>query len=68
MVFKSLAGRARDVDDAVTLLTLYPTIDVTEVRRRVDELAALADAAPQEALTARRSGAAHFTNSSVWPG
>jgi len=43
LVFKAMAGRPRDVDDAVTLLTLYPHTDLTRVRRWVVELAALAE-------------------------
>lgn len=44
LVFKAIAGRSRDIDDAVTLLTLYPHVDLEEVRLRVTELAELADA------------------------
>lgn len=44
IVFKAMAGRSRDVDDAVTLLTLYPDVDLETVRRRVRELAELAGA------------------------
>jgi len=44
LVFKAIAGRSRDVDDAVTLLTLHPNIDLSAVRRRVAELAELAEA------------------------
>jgi hypothetical protein len=44
LVFKAIAGRARDIDDAVTLLTLYPNTDLANVRRRVVELAELAEA------------------------
>lgn len=43
LVFKALAGRPRDVDDAVTLLTLYPEVDRALVRQRVAALAALAE-------------------------
>lgn len=43
LVFKATAGRPRDVDDAVTLLTLYPRVDLARVRRRVAALAALAE-------------------------
>jgi hypothetical protein len=43
LVFKAIAGRARDIDDAVTLLTLYPHVDLKGVRRRVLELADLAE-------------------------
>ena len=44
LVFKAIAGRSRDVDDAVTLLTLYPNVDLEVVCRRVTELAELAEA------------------------
>ena len=44
LVFKAIAGRSRDVDDAVTLLTLYPHVDLEKVRLRVMELAELAEA------------------------
>lgn len=43
LVFKAIAGRSRDIDDAVTLLTLYPFVDTRRVRQRVHELAELAD-------------------------
>jgi hypothetical protein len=49
LVFKAIAGRPRDVDDAVALLTLYPGIDMTRVHDRV---AALAEAAEAPELTA----------------
>jgi hypothetical protein len=44
LVFKAMAGRPRDVDDAVTLLTLYPRVDLNRVRGRIAELAELAEA------------------------
>jgi len=44
LVFKAIAGRSRDVDDAVTLLTLYPNVDLNYVRGRVIALAELAEA------------------------
>ncbi len=44
VVFKAIAGRPRDVDDAKTLLNLYPNIDLNRVRQRVTELAELAEA------------------------
>jgi hypothetical protein len=44
IVFKSIAGRGRDLDDAIALLTLYPDIDLERVRQRVRELAAAAEA------------------------
>jgi hypothetical protein len=44
VVFKAIAARAKDIDDAEALLLLYPEIDLSRVRRRVKELAALAEA------------------------
>ena len=45
LVFKAIAGRPRDLDDAVTLLTLHAAnVDLAQVRRQVGELAALAEA------------------------
>ncbi|HEX8112700.1 MAG TPA: hypothetical protein VF516_33445 [Kofleriaceae bacterium] len=44
LVFKAMAGRPRDIEDAVTLLTLYPRIDLRSVRTRVATLAELAEA------------------------
>lgn len=44
VVFKAIAGRPKDVDDAEALLLLYPKVDVGRVRRRVAELSALAEA------------------------
>jgi hypothetical protein len=44
VVFKAIAGRPKDMEDAEALLALYPDIDIARVRRRVAELAALADA------------------------
>jgi hypothetical protein len=46
VVFKAIAGRARDLDDIEALLVLYPDVDVARARRRVAELAELA-AAPE---------------------
>ncbi len=43
VVFKAVAGRAKDIEDAEALLTLYPNIDRARVRERVAELAALAE-------------------------
>jgi hypothetical protein len=43
IVFKSIAARGRDIDDAVALLTLYPNIDLERVRARVGDLAAAAE-------------------------
>lgn len=44
VVFKAIAGRPKDVEDAEALLVLHPEIDTTVVRARVAELSALADA------------------------
>ena len=44
VVFKAIAGRARDLEDAETLLVLYPDLDLARVRARIVELAALAEA------------------------
>lgn len=44
VVFKAIAGRPKDLEDAEALLALYPDIDVVRTRRHVAELAALADA------------------------
>jgi hypothetical protein len=50
VVFKAIAGRPKDIEDAQALLALYPKIDRAHVRRRVAELAELADA-PEILLT-----------------
>lgn len=57
IVFKAIAGRPKDIEDAETLLILHPHIDIRRARRRVAELAGLADA-PElvenfDAITAR---------------
>lgn len=44
VVFKAIAGRPKDIEDAEALLVLHPSIDLVRARRRVAELAALADA------------------------
>lgn len=44
VVFKAIAGRGKDIDDATALLTLYPQIDLSRLRSRVRRLAALAEA------------------------
>jgi len=44
VVFKAIAGRPKDTEDAEALLVLYPDIDRSRVRSRVAELAALAEA------------------------
>ena len=43
VVFKAVAGRPKDNEDAEALLLLHPKIDVARARRRVAELAALAE-------------------------
>jgi hypothetical protein len=43
LVFKAIAGRPKDAEDARTLLALYPRIDIERARRRVQELAEIAD-------------------------
>jgi len=43
IVFKAIAGRGKDMDDVAALLALYPKLDLARVRRRVRELATLAD-------------------------
>lgn len=42
VVFKALAARPKDIEDAAALLLMHPKIDLGEVRRRLAELAALA--------------------------
>ena len=44
IVFKAIAGRPRDIDDAVTLLALYPHVDLARVRARVRTLSRAAEA------------------------
>ena len=44
VVFKSIAGRPRDLDDIEALLVLHPDIDLRRARQRVKELAVLAEA------------------------
>jgi len=43
VIFKVLAARARDIDDATALIALYPSMDLTRVRRSVAKLAQLID-------------------------
>lgn len=43
VVFKAIAARPKDLEDAKTLLLLYPRIDRDRVRARVRELAALSE-------------------------
>lgn len=42
VIFKAMAARPRDLQDARTLLALYPAIDLARVRRKLSELAELA--------------------------
>ena len=44
VVFKGIAGRAKDEEDIVTLLALHPAIDQDRARQRLVALAALAEA------------------------
>jgi hypothetical protein len=44
VIYKAVAGRPRDLDDVEALLLLHRNIDLARVRRRVTELAALAEA------------------------
>ncbi|MSP59939.1 MAG: hypothetical protein EXR72_06290 [Myxococcales bacterium] len=44
VVFKAVAARPRDLVDAEALLVLHPAIDIARVRRRLAQLAELADA------------------------
>jgi len=43
VVFKAVAARPKDIEDATALLVLYPRIDRVRVRQRVRQLAALAE-------------------------
>lgn len=42
VVFKALAARPKDIEDAAALLLMHAAIDLDDVRRRVTELAELA--------------------------
>lgn len=44
IVFKAIAGRPKDIQDAEALLLLHPSVDRARVRTRVAELSALAEA------------------------
>jgi len=58
LVFKAVAARPKDIEDATALLVLYPRIDRAHVRQRVRQLAALAeDAAAIDALEAAMAAA-----------
>jgi hypothetical protein len=43
VILKAMAARPKDIEDAIALLVLHPAIDVARVRRRLAELAELAD-------------------------
>jgi hypothetical protein len=43
IIFKAMAGRPRDVEDASALLLLHGDVDLTRVRRHLHDLATLAD-------------------------
>ena len=43
VIFKAIAGRPKDTDDAAALLLLYPRMDLARVRAKVRELAEAAD-------------------------
>ncbi|MFO0756414.1 MAG: hypothetical protein U0359_07980 [Byssovorax sp.] len=61
VVFKAIAGRPKDIEDAEALLVLHPSIDIARARRRVIDLAELAEApemvASFDGITARARGA-----------
>jgi hypothetical protein len=59
IVFKAIAGRPRDLEDAAALLALYPDIDLAHTRARIAALAALALA--PELVTAFDAMAARST-------
>jgi hypothetical protein len=43
VIYKAIAGRPRDVEDALALMLMHPDIDRARVRRRLVELAELAN-------------------------
>jgi hypothetical protein len=43
VIFKVVAARPKDVEDATSLLVMHRSVDLTEIRRRVAELSELAD-------------------------
>jgi hypothetical protein len=42
VIFKAMAARPRDLEDAKALLTMYPSIDLARVKRKLTELANMA--------------------------
>lgn len=62
VVFKAVAARPRDLEDAEALLLLHPEVDLARARRRVGELAELAgvpemsEGFERVAARARRTG------------
>jgi hypothetical protein len=68
VVFKTIAARPKDIEDAEALLVLHPHIDLDRARRRVAELAGLAEA-PElvetfDAIMARARGPAEEDDTS----
>jgi hypothetical protein len=43
VIFKALAARPKDMEDASTLLALHRKVDIARIRRRLSELAQLAE-------------------------
>lgn len=43
VVFKALAARPKDIEDAATLILMHPSMDLSRARRLLMELAKLAD-------------------------
>jgi hypothetical protein len=43
VIFKAMAARPKDVEDAAALLALHPDLDLTRIRKRLAELAVLAE-------------------------
>ena len=43
VVFKALAARPKDIEDAAALILMHPAMDLARVRRRLADLAALAE-------------------------
>jgi hypothetical protein len=71
IVFKAIAARPKDVEDVQALLALYPKLDAARVRRRIAQLALLAEA-PElvsafDATVARSRGVASKSESASPP-